>query len=193
MLVLNKHSKHSKLSNHQSTHHHTTVGANGYGHINDELIFIERGDHSPHRQEPPPGYEYKGKIEVQNIDRERTTQIHGQSTGNVNIPPPIGPAIPNNICPPPGACPPGWHQAVLTPAHGIPCPPGNFPYIGEIGAAVGQVGIGGFGSGLAQIGISGFGLGGSLPPNCHVVGDYNFGSSSGGVISTGGSTSGGQL
>jgi hypothetical protein len=61
------------------TQHHTTAGADGYGHINDELIFIERGDHSPHRQEPPPGYEYKGKIEVQGLEKEHHTHSYGPS------------------------------------------------------------------------------------------------------------------
>jgi len=69
------------------------------------------------------------------------------------------------------------------------CPPGQQTYVGELfaGAGLGQVGIGGFGSGAAQIGIGSFAQGGPLPPNCHYVADYAFGSSSGG------SASGGQL
>ncbi len=174
--------EHSFEQTHQSgqTVHHTAAGADGYGHINDELIFIERGDHSPHRQEPPPGYEYKGKIEVQNIDKEHHTHSQGQAS-----------VAPSTFVPPPpastaGPCPPGWQQMVLSAGGSCgPCPPGGLPYTGQLiggGAAV-QPGIGGFGIGG---GFSNFGTSGSLPPNCQIVADYIFGSNSGGVISSGG-------
>jgi hypothetical protein len=163
---------------HQSrqTQYHTTAGADGYGHINDELIFIERGGSSPHRQEPPPGYEYKGKIEVQGLDKEYRSQSHGQGT-----------VIPPTVAPPPslGPCPPGWEQMVLTGGFYGPCPPGGIPYAGQLfgGAGIAQTGIGGFSSGS---GYSSFGANVSFPPNCQIVADYIFGSSSGGLISSGG-------
>jgi len=160
----------------RQTQHHTTAGADGYGHINDELIFIERGDDSPHRQEPPPGYEYKGKIEVQNIDQEHRSQSLSQ-----------GSVVPPLVAPPPsvGPCPPGWQQMVLTGGSCGPCPPGGIPYGGQLvgGVGVAQTGIGGFGVGG---GFANFAAGGVLPPNCQIVGDYIFGSNTGGVISSGG-------
>jgi hypothetical protein len=145
---------------HQSHQGHTTAGADGYGHINDDLIFIERGEHSPHRQEPPSGYEYKGKIEVQSIDREH----HSRSQGQNAAVPPLQPSVP--IPQPIGPCPPGWQQMVLSAAPGgpcppgVPCPPGGSLYTGQLVGATGVPqaglgGIGGFGGATGGIGFGG--------------------------------------
>jgi hypothetical protein len=130
---------------HQSRQGHTSASADGYGHINDDLIFIERGEHSPHRQQPPPDYEYKGKIEVQSIDRE----IHSRSHGQTLVAPPVQPVGP---LPSLGPCPPGWQQVVLTAAPGGPCPPGGSMYTGQL-----------VGSGIAQAGLGGIGGFGGIP------------------------------
>jgi hypothetical protein len=170
---------------HQSrqTQGHTSAGADGYGHINDDLIFIERGDHSPHRQEPPPGYEYKGKIEVQGIDKEYRSRFHGQGSiggqGPTSVPMPYSvgphPVGPHPVGPQPvgphpvglpaslNHCPPGWQQIILSAAPGGPCPPGvpcgagGSMYTGQLigGAGMAQAGFGGIG------GIGGIGFGGS--------------------------------
>lgn len=93
----------------------------GYGHINNDLIFIERGDHSPHRQDPPPGYEYKGKIEVQGATRENRSQSRGRETyttgAPTTIPAPIPapPIVPNPVL---NICPPGWHPVVISTQQG---------------------------------------------------------------------------
>jgi len=170
------HQGHQHHQHHQHQHHHsgenvvsayaqqatspyrTTAALDGFGHINEELIFIERGDHSPHRQEPPPGYEYKGKIEVQSFDRE-TRQA---STGNQGA---TG-----------GPCPPGWTQVVLQGGTCGPCPSGATPYSVQTGAGYGAAG---YGAGAS------YPSGGALPPNCQVVADYMFGSNSGKLISGG--------
>lgn len=141
---------------HQSRQGQTSAAADGYGHINDELIFIERGEHSPHRQEPPPGYEYKGKIEVQNIEKEQR-QTQGQSFVH-----PPGQHVPPTIAPSAslGPCPPGWQQIVLSAAPGGPCPPGGAMYTGQFAGSGGiaQAGLGGIGSFAG--GASGIGFGG---------------------------------
>jgi hypothetical protein len=151
---------------HQSRHSQgrTSAGPDGYGHINDDLIFIERGEHSPHRQEPPPGYEYKGKIEVQGIEKEYRSRSQGQ--GSVLSPAPLPVPMAQPV-PPPGslsACPPGWQQLILTAAPGGPCPPGAAMYAGQvIGAAgVGQAGLGGIPGLGGPAGGIGFG-GGQYP------------------------------
>ena len=128
------------------TQGYTSVGADGYGHINDDLIFIERGEHSPHRQGPPPGYEYKGKIEVQGIDGEYRSRSRGQALNvlpSASVPPCV--TQPSSF----GPCPPGWQPMILTAAPGGPCPPGTLPYTGQAIGAVGgtQTGAGGFGAG----------------------------------------------
>ena len=127
---------------HQSRHGqgHTSAGADGYGHINDDLIFIERGEHSPHRQEPPLGYDYKGKIEVQGVDKEIRSHSHGQ---NLVVPPSVPLPQPQPVAPVSslGQCPPGWQQMILTAAPGGPCPPGGAMYTGQlVGAAQGSLG-----------------------------------------------------
>lgn len=143
---------------HQSrqTQGHTSVGADGYGHINSDLIFIERGDHSPHRQDAPSGYEYKGKIEVQGIDREHRSRSHGSGSR-----PPQPNTIPQSAAPPAqipqtiaptssfGPCPPGWQQMVLSANPGGLCPPGALSYSGQAMGAFGgaQTGFGNFGMG----------------------------------------------
>ena len=152
----------------QSRQGHSSAGADGYGHINDDLIFIERGEHSPHRQEPPSGYEYKGKIEVQSVDRERRSRSQGHSA----VVPPIQPSVPIvqpsvpivqpsvSIAQPTGPCPPGWQQMILTAAPGGPCPPGGALYSGQLAgpagvAQAGLGGIGGFGGAAGGIGFGG--------------------------------------
>ena len=75
-------------------------GGDGYGHINENLIFIERGDQSPHRQDPPTGYEYKGKIEVESMEKES----HSQNTAS------FGQSQTNTAS---GPCPPGWQPAAM--------------------------------------------------------------------------------
>lgn len=198
----------------QAQQGHTSTGADGYGHINDELIFIERGEHSPHRQEPPPGYEYKGKIEVQNVDKEH----HSQSQVQSGILPTAQPS---------GPCPPGWQQMVVTAAPGGPCPPGATVYTGQLGVGAGvgvaPPGIGGvtsFGSAAGGLGFGGgecrwifcaflfihlcslagpIGAAGSgaglanlaaslpFPPQGQLIADYIVESNAGGVTSSGGS------
>ena len=146
-----------------------TVGADGYGHINEDLIFIERGDHSPHRQEPPAGYEYKGKIEVQGINKE----AQSTSRAGLNIQPPPQLPVHQPIPPPPtslGPCPPGWQQMILSPAPGGPCPAGGLPYTGQL-----------LGPATAAPPSSAYGTYGSTNPyssQCQIVADYIFGPSS---------------
>jgi hypothetical protein len=156
---------------HQSHQGHTSASADGYGHINDDLIFIERGEHSPHRQEPPAGYEYKGKIEVQSIDKEHRSHSQGQSFVHPSVqpvgPPPnllypsVQPVAPSSSL---GLCPPGWQQMVMTAAPGGPCPPGGTMYAGQLAgqlaghAGIAQAalgGIGGFGGASSGIGFGG--------------------------------------
>lgn len=132
----------------------SNVGADGCGHINDDLIFIERGEHSPHRQEPPSGYVYKGKIEVQSVDREHRSRSQGQSAAI----PSIQPTVP--IAQPIGPCPPGWQQMILSAAPGGPCPPGASVFTGQLAgpagvAQAGLGGIGGFGGAAGGIGFGG--------------------------------------
>lgn len=137
------------------------------------MIFIERGDHSPHRQEPPPDYEYKGKIEVQNFEKEQRSQTYNAGGAPPLVPPSI--PVPQQSA---GPCPPGWQQMVLTAGgHCGPCPPGGLPYSGQVvgAASAGQIGIGGFGFGGAS----------GLPPNCQVVSEYVVGANSGGSTYTG--------
>ena len=147
---------------HQSRHSqgHTSAGPDGYGHINDDLIFIERGEHSPHRQEPPPGYEYKGKIEVQGIEKDYRSRSQGQSS--VLSPQPLSVPMGQPVAPPASlsGCPPGWQQMILTAAPGGPCPPGAAMYAGQVvgAAGIGQAGLGGM-PGLGGPG-GGIGFGG---------------------------------
>ena len=137
---------------HQSrqTQGHTTAGADGYGHINEDLIFIERGDQSPHRQEPPSGYEYKGKIEVQGVDKEIRSRSRGQEAApQAYVAPPQPYAAPAQSyaqtasC---GPCPSGWQQMFLAAGGAGPCPPGGLPYTGQAtGVASSAGGYGSFG------------------------------------------------
>lgn len=147
-----------------SSQHRSTAAVDGYGHINDELIFIERGEHSPHRQEPPSGYEYKGKIEVQSYDRE----IHSQA--QAAGPRPTG-----------GPCPPGWTQVVMSGGACGPCPSGGVPYSGQVVGGA-QTGAAGYGTATSY---GSYGAVGGLPPNCQVVADYVFGSNTGRFVSGG--------
>lgn len=127
----------------------TSAGADGYGHINDDLIFIERGEHSPHRQEPPPGYEYKGKIEVQGIEKESRSRSQGQSSGAATGPLPLTMSQPCPMGSTLSGCPPGWQQMILTAAPGGPCPPGAQMYTAQVigsGGGIGQPGLGGMGT-----------------------------------------------
>lgn len=161
---------------------HTAVGTDGYGHINEDLIFIERGDHSPHRQEPPAGYEYKGKIEVQGIDREIRSRSHGASTvaaPPVPMPQPVAPTSSFGPCPP---CPPGWQQVMLTAAPGGPNPPGTVSYAGQTMGTFGgtQTGVGGFGV-VGPYGVTGsagvYGTAGTCAPfssQGQLIADYIF-------------------
>lgn len=139
----------------QPRHGRTSAGVDGYGHINDDLIFIERGNHSPHRQEPPAGYEYKGKIEVQGVDKEHRSRSQGQSS----IVPPVQPSGP--IPQPTGPCPPGWQQMVLSAAPGGPYSSSGAIYTGQLTGAAGvaQAGLGGIGGLSGAAGGVGFGGG----------------------------------
>ncbi|CAF3540053.1 unnamed protein product [Rotaria socialis] len=188
---------------------HTLAGADGYGHINDDLIFIERGDHSPHRQEPPPGFEYKGTIEVQGIDKEYRSRSRGSAAAlQPSVPvhqssiPISQPAVPT---PSMGPCPPGWQQMMLTAGSCGPCPSGGLPYTGHTIGAMGgtQPGFGSFG-GVGSFGLTGagngfgnfgpglgggfgnFGAGASFPSQCQFVADYIFGSNTGATSTPGG-------
>ena len=149
-----------KRNEHRSRHsqYHTYSGPVGYSHINDELIFIERDEHSPYRQEPPAGYEYKGKIEVENTDREYRTRSRSRGTV-IPVPPPLPlpPSVPfsQSSAPAPsiGPCPPGWQQVILTAAPGGPCPPGTTTYTAQ---AVGATNMfQGSSSGTGQVPHSG--------------------------------------
>jgi len=167
---------------HQSraSRYHSSAGVGGYGLLKDDLIFIERGDYSPHRQEPPEGYEYKGKIEVQNFDREMILQ--GQTQVVVPRPPPsVGP------------CPPGWQPVILPGGSCGPCPSGGTAYPGQLVScgAYSQGGVGGYGAG--GYGAGGYGASGYGGGSGQIVADYIFGSGSGGAFPYGRSTSGGKL
>jgi hypothetical protein len=155
-----EHAGFSQTRQSHQTQGHTSAAADGYGHINDDLIFIERGEHSPHRQEPPPGYEYKGKIEVQGIDNQYRSQSHGQGSavpqGPTSVPMPNPFGQPASI----SHCPPGWQQLILSAAPGGPCPPGGAMYAGQliVGGGMAQAGlggIGGFGGSAAGVGFGG--------------------------------------
>lgn len=150
-----EHAGYSQAHQSRISQGHTSAGPDGYGHINDDLIFIERGDHSPHRQEPPPGYEYKGKIEVQGIDKENRSRSQGQSTALSPAPLPIQMSQPCPAASTMSGCPPGWQQMILTAAPGGPCPPGATLYHAQV------IGTGGVGQpGLGQPGLGQPGLGG---------------------------------
>ncbi|CAF1128515.1 unnamed protein product [Adineta steineri] len=177
-------------SSHQSRHGYgnTSVGADGYGHINEDLIFIERGDHSPHRQEPPPGYEYKGKIEVQGINKEARSASRGASSNAQPCMPVHQPAQQ----PSSGPCPPGWQQMILSPAPGGPCPTGGLPYTGQLlGTGGYQASSGGYGSAYGTTSSGGaYSNYGTNPAagyssQCQIVADYIFGPNSGGSTSGG--------
>ena len=136
------------------------MGADGYGHINSELIFIERGEHSPHRQDPPPGYEYKGKIEVQDVERESRSRSRGANT--YVAPQPA--AIPQQVLPQQqglGACPPGWQQMILTSTPGVQCPMGGAMFSAQVvgAAGMGHAGLGGMGGFNGSSGGMGYGGG----------------------------------
>ncbi|CAF1323972.1 unnamed protein product [Adineta steineri] len=194
-----EHAGYAQAHQSRSSQGRTTAGPDGYGHINDDLIFIERGDHSPHRQEPPPGYEYKGKIEVQGLDKETRSRSQGHSSGL--SPQPASAPLPLTMTNPcaglstmgtMGGCPPGWQQMILTAAPGGPCPPGATMYTGQIISSGGmpQPGLGGMGGltntsggmgygGVGPIGATGSGgglanLAASLPipPQGQLVADY---------------------
>lgn len=202
-----------QVTGHRHRHHHhhhsgeratghQSRSADGYGHLNGDLIFIERGEHSPHRQTPPPGYEYKGKIEVQGADRERRSHSRGHTAvfppqpPHVPIPQPVGPAINR------GPCPPGWQQMVLSAAPGGPCPPcpgmfsgqaiGGGGYVQPGGGGYLQPGVGGF-TGVGGTAASGGGLANlaahyPIPTQGQIVADYIVG---GGGGSAGGGDGGG--
>ena len=136
------HHRHRHRHHGQGGQSQQVVGSDGYGHINEELIFIERGDHSPHRQDPPKGYDYKGKIEVQCANRESRSQSRGRNTffpsppyqpGPTNIPMPP-PVVPQHQV---GPCPPGWQQMMVSAAPGGPCPPGAGMFPGQMFAPTG--------------------------------------------------------
>jgi hypothetical protein len=125
----------------QADQGHGSVGADGYGHINEELIFIERGEQSPHRQDPPSGYEYKGKIEVQNVEKQHRSRSRG-SNSLLDSQPVV--SISSG-----GPCPPGWQQVILNTASAAPCPSGATIYTGQMVSSASSghtnmTGIGGF-------------------------------------------------
>lgn len=141
-----EHSSHGKGHQSRQTQGHTRADADGYGHINEDLIFIERGSQSPHRQQAPPGYEYKGKIEVQGIDKEYRSKSRTQATSNASAarPAPLPQINPPTVSA--GPCPPGWQQMVLS-APGGPCPPCGTMYQGQVVGATGVAQTGGMGFG----------------------------------------------
>ncbi|CAF3482738.1 unnamed protein product [Rotaria socialis] len=154
-------------------------GSEGYGHIDKDLIFIERGENSPHRQKPPPGYEFKGKIEVQCLEKETRSRSRGRTIGNL---PPVAPPVPQPMplpTPSVGPCPPGWQQVIMSAGSCGPCPSGGNAYTAQVvgGAGMAQGGFGGVG--MAQSGFGGAGMG-----------QAGFGGAAG---SYGGSASGGGL
>lgn len=123
-----------------SKHEHASAGGDGYGHLHDGLIFIERGEHSPHRQQAPSGYEYKGKIEVQcEEERARST-----SRGRVIQPQPQPQPLPLPApAPQVGPCPPGWQQVMVS-STGAGYPTGVTGYAGQgVGGISGGFGLGG--------------------------------------------------
>jgi len=126
-----------------SKHEHASAGGDGYGHLQDGLIFIERGEHSPHRQQAPSGYKYKGKIEVQ--CEEETTR--STSRGRVIPPQPQPQPLPLPVpTPHVGPCPPGWQQMMVPPT-GVGYPTGATGYSGQgVGGVTGGFGLGGAGA-----------------------------------------------
>ena len=150
----------------QAQQSNSSVGADGYGHINSELIFIERGEHSPHRQEPPPGYEYKGKIEVQDVERESRSRSRG---ANAYVAPQPT-SIPQQALPQQqvlaqqqglGSCPPGWQQMILTSTPGVQCPMGGAMFSAQVvgAASMPHAGLGGMSGFNGSSGGMGYGGG----------------------------------
>lgn len=155
--IVSKPSRSSRRT--ESKHGHSSVGSDGYGHLQDDIIFIERGEGSPHRQEPPPGYEYKGRIEVQCAEKQGRSRSRGRVMPPVPPPPrPLPPPLPPQ--PQVGPCPPGWQQVMVNPQVS-PCPPGTVLYNGQGfgGGSIGQAGLGGFGGFGGSAGGTGFGFG----------------------------------
>ena len=179
----------------QAFHGASSVGADGYGHINEELIFIERGEQSPHRQEPPAGYEYKGRIEVQSVTRENRSGSRGHEVPTY-IPQPAPAPAPAPTCFP---CPGGWQQAYLTPGGSGPCPSGGTQYTGQlVGASNSIGGYGSYGASGSTGGYESYGASGSTgaygsygaPGSTAAYDSYGGASSTAGYGSYGGSYSG---
>lgn len=152
-------------------HHHSHGSSGGYGHVSDDIIFIERGHQSRNNQGPPPGFEFKGMIQVQGSDKVIRRRHRSQSGGPIYVSPPR----PIHH----GPCPPGW-QAVSVPAGGscFPCSGGY--YNGQAG---------GYYGGLGSYGGSGYYNAGStypIPASGQLIADYIVEPSSGGYISGGG-------
>ncbi|CAF4564048.1 unnamed protein product, partial [Rotaria magnacalcarata] len=80
-------------------------------------------------QEPPPGFEYKGTIEVQGIDKEYRSRSRGSTAALQPSAPVHQPSFPISqpVVPTPsmGNCPPGWQQMMLTAGSCGPCPSGG--------------------------------------------------------------------
>ena len=150
--MLNQLINHAEHTRNKSLH---PVGGDGYGHINEDLIFIERGDQSPHRQEPPVGYEYKGKIEVQSVDKQSRSRSRGPTSFVEHQPVPQ----PQPLAPAPtiGPCPPGWQQVIVS--------SGGAVFGGGSAAHSSLGGIGGFGGATG-----GVGFGGCKCFSCHPIG-----------------------
>ncbi|CAF2175216.1 unnamed protein product [Rotaria magnacalcarata] len=138
-------------------------GSEGYGHIDKDLIFIERGENSPHRQKPPRGYEFKGKIEVQCMEKETRSRSRGRTSDNL---PPVPQPMPLPT-PSVGPCPPGWQQVMMSAASCGPCPPGSNAYTAQVvgGAGMAQAGFGGVGMIQAGYGGAAGSYGGSASGN----------------------------
>ncbi|CAF0721692.1 unnamed protein product [Rotaria sordida] len=167
------HSRHHHHHHQHHQHHQHYVGhtytAGGYGHVSDDIIFIERGRHGHHHQAPPPGFIYKGMIQVQGCDtiyRSRSRSRH------LALPPPA-PVRPINLNP----CPPGWQ--LVNGVGGNPCPPGTTLYTGQTFGGYGT--LGSYGSG----GHFNLGSGFPYPPCGQLVADYIVEPSAGGFITSG--------
>ncbi|CAF4549796.1 unnamed protein product, partial [Didymodactylos carnosus] len=142
-------------SDHSTRHHqHHSGVAGGFGHINEDLIFIERSGQQQ-RQKPPKGYEYKGKIEIQGVNKEYRSQSHGRQTPvmlpqPISIPQPVPQPVPQPIPRPMNPCPPGWQMIITGGPPGAPIAPvpvatGGFgPSVGLGGGIMtGGAGLGG--------------------------------------------------
>ncbi|CAF0760990.1 unnamed protein product [Rotaria sp. Silwood1] len=166
------HGSHGHRHHHHHHHGHVTTYVD-HGHGNDDIVFIERGHQSRYNQGPPPGFEFKGMIQVQGSDKVIRRRHRSQGTGTRYIPRPV------HV----GPCPPGWQPVSIPIGSGYqcpPCPPGTALYTGQVGGGYGTLGSYG-GSGYYNLGSSY-----PVPSSGQLVADYIVESSTGGYGYPGG-------